>query len=117
MGAPIVHFEIGAVDAPAMQKFYSELLGWSIDSNNPWNYGMVDTKGEGGIGGGIMAAPHGEGWLTFYAQVDDIPATLDRAVQLGGSIALPMQEIPGMGWSAFFKDPEGNLVGLFKPAT
>jgi len=26
---------------------------------------------------------------------------------------IPKQEVPGMGWFAWFKDPEGNVLGLW----
>ena len=49
-------------------------------------------------------------------EVDDIEATLAKVGQLGGTTLVPKQEVPGMGWFAWFKDPEGNVVGLWKAA-
>jgi uncharacterized protein len=34
----------------------------------------------------------------------------------GGSIIRPRQEIPGMGAFAYFKDTEGNTLGLWENA-
>jgi hypothetical protein len=46
--------------------------------------------------------------------VDDIEATLAKASTLGGKTVVPKQEVPGMGWFAWFQDPEGNCIGLWK---
>src|SRR5215469_15838866 len=43
MGAPVVRFEIMGGKGNRLEKFYGELFGWTIDSNNPMKYGMVDT--------------------------------------------------------------------------
>jgi hypothetical protein len=50
----------------------------------------------------------------FYAQVDDIEGKLNQAVKLGGSIVVPVTEVPGMVTFAQFADPEGNVIGLVK---
>lgn len=65
MGNPVVHFEVTGKDAGKLQQFYSELFGWEIKADNPMNYGIVDTGGEG-INGGIAAAQGSDGHLTFY---------------------------------------------------
>jgi predicted enzyme related to lactoylglutathione lyase len=46
--------------------------------------------------------------------VPEIDATLRTVEQLGGSVVLPENEIPGMGYVAYFKDPENNVVGLWE---
>ena len=34
MGIPVVHFEIMGGRGNQLEKFYGELFGWKIDSNN-----------------------------------------------------------------------------------
>jgi predicted enzyme related to lactoylglutathione lyase len=113
MGRPVVHFEILGNDGARLQAFYSELFDWRIDSNNPMNYGIVDTRGEGGINGGISASPEGAR-VTVYVQVDDLQAHLDAAERLGGRVVMPVTEIPGTVTLAQFADPDGNVIGLVK---
>ncbi|MHB8576988.1 MAG: VOC family protein [Dehalococcoidia bacterium] len=116
MAVPIVHFEIMGSDLNKTVSFYSSLFGWNIDANNPWNYGMVhnDGKGiDGGIGGGGEAGPPR---TTFYAEVDDLQAYLDKAQALGGKVVMPVTEIPGAVTMAMFADPDGNTIGLVKSA-
>jgi predicted enzyme related to lactoylglutathione lyase len=48
--------------------------------------------------------------------VEDIDATLEKIKSLGGSTVSPRQEIGTMGWAAYFRDTEGNVVGLWQNA-
>lgn len=113
MGQPVVHFEIIGRDGKRLQEFYSQLFHWHVDADNPMNYGVVDTHGEGGIGGGI-AQGDGESRVTFYIQVDDPQAYLNRVEEMGGKTIVPVTEIPNMVTFAQFSDPEGNVIGLVK---
>ena len=113
MGQPVVHFEILGKDAKKLQEFYAGLFDWHIDANNPMNYGIVDTHGDGGIGGGIGPA-QGPNQVTFYVQVDDPQAYLNNIEGMGGKTVMPVTEIPDMVTFALFADPEGNVVGLVK---
>ena len=60
MGAPIVHFEINAKDSKRAAQFYGSLFKWDINANNPMNYGLVSSKGQSGINGGIGGAANQE---------------------------------------------------------
>ncbi len=114
MGQPVVHFEVGAKDAEKLKSFYATVFDWKIDSDNPMNYGAIETGGEGGINGGI-ADTRGQmpSYVTFYVHVDDLQAYLDKAGSLGGETVVPPTPIPDVGSFALFKDPEGNVIGLF----
>lgn len=106
-------FEILGKDGKALQKYYSDLFGWKVNADNPMNYGIVDNGGrEGnGIDGGIGSTPY-QNMVTIYVAVSDLQATLDKAVELGGKIVMPITEIPGMVTMAQFADVEGNVIGL-----
>jgi predicted enzyme related to lactoylglutathione lyase len=110
---PVVHWEIAAVDSDRQRAFFSDLFGWSIDANNPQNYGMVPSGGEGAIGGGIGPAMDGKPYVAFYVEVPDIDAALAKAAALGASTIMPRTDV-GMVILAQFRDPEGNLVGLIE---
>jgi len=114
MPNPVVHFEILGKDAKKTQAFYGNLFGWTINSDNPIQYGLVDTGVEGAIGGGIGAAEDGKPTVRFYVEVDDLQAYLKKAQQLGGTTVMPPTEIPNMVTFAMFADPQGNVVGLVK---
>jgi uncharacterized protein len=112
MDNPVTHFEIGAADHQSLVKFYGELFGWGLREVSE-GYTLIDTKGGGGLNGGIGRSGTGEPWATFYVEVDDLQACLDRAGNLGGRTVLGVTELPGMAF-AMFDDPDGLLVGLVR---
>ncbi|MCG3120599.1 MAG: hypothetical protein ALAOOOJD_03364 [bacterium] len=119
--APIVHFEIMGKDGKKLQNFYSKLFDWQLEMYEPMNYGMATAAGngnevgKGSIGGGIGQTEGGApSYVTVYAQVADLAATLQKAESLGGKTIVPPTEVPNVVTFAMFQDPEGNVVGLVK---
>jgi hypothetical protein len=113
MNHPVVHFEIGCKDKEAASAFYSEVFGWEIDADP---MGVIDTGSTDGIQGHIAALGHEPHQFThFYVQTDDVAQTLAQVEQLGGKTVVPPVPLPS-GTFAWFADPEGNIVGLWKPA-
>jgi predicted enzyme related to lactoylglutathione lyase len=53
--------------------------------------------------------------MLFYIGVDDLGAYRKKIVKAGGKIHVEEQEVPGMGWLSLFTDPEGRMMGLWKP--
>jgi predicted enzyme related to lactoylglutathione lyase len=49
-------------------------------------------------------------------EVDDIDEALEKIGTLGGTTVSAKQAVGDMGFSAYFKDPEGNLMGLWQNA-
>ena len=47
---------------------------------------------------------------------DDIDAALAKIEELGGRTVLGRQQVGDMGWAAYFKDVEGNSMGLWQSA-
>ena len=113
MANPVTWFEITGKDGKKLQNFYSGVFGWKVDANNPMNYGMVDNAGEG-IGGGISGGDGSRNQVTFYIEVDDPQAFLNKVEAQGGKTVMPVTEVPGMVIFAQFADPEGNVVGITK---
>ncbi len=114
MGRPVVHFEIGCHDQAKTGEYYSKLFGWRIApagmSSN------IQTGSPQGIPGHITALGHEpEHYTIFYVDVEDVQASLDKAVDLGGKKVVGPVKFPA-GTFAWFTDPEGNMIGLLKPA-
>lgn len=59
MANPVVHFEVVGKDAATLTKFYGEAFGWQLEDVMEGSYYMANPGGEGGIPGGIGAAPQG----------------------------------------------------------
>ena len=115
MSSAVVWFEVAGRDLPTLTGFYEGLFGWKVDASNPVQYGLVDTQAEGGIPGGIYAAEaDAEPYVTFYADVRDIKASLEQAEKLGGKVLAEPREIDGGARVALLADPEGHTVGLIQ---
>jgi predicted enzyme related to lactoylglutathione lyase len=114
VGQPVVHFEIGCRDKAKTVAFFADLFGWSIQDMGP--AAMIDTKSSGpGIGGHVTALGHEPYHYTiFYVQVDDVASYLAKATSLGGKTLVPPVDIP-TGTFAWFADPDGSTIGLWKP--
>ncbi len=114
MGKQIPHVEIIGKDGKKLQGFYSRLFNWSVDANNPMNYGQV-SAGDSGVGVGIGPSQPGEAnRVTFYVEIDDLNQYLKQAEMLGGKTIMEPTDVPGGPRLAMFTDPEGNIVGLLQ---
>ena len=119
----VIHFEIHATEPGPMIEFYSSMFAWQFEKWGEMPYWMVRT-GESpapGIDGGMVlrrGAPPTEGQAVnaFVCTVDvaDLDASVAKATSGGGTIAVPRMPIPGVGWLAYVKDPEGNILGLMQ---
>ena len=121
----VVHFEIHADDPDRAARFYSALLGWRFDKwEGSAEYWLVTTgpDAERGINGGMIRRrgprPTDGQPVNAYVctvEVPDLDARLEKAAVSGAELALPKMPIPGVGWLAYVKDPEGNILGLMQP--
>lgn len=109
----VMHFEIAGPAAKGLQDFYSKLFGWTINADNPMNYGLVFTM-DGGIGGGILTPDQDATYVTFYVTCGtDVDGVFAKALELGAtSIIEPMDPGPPAPRLAMFADPDGNMIGL-----
>ena len=121
MSGRIVHFEIPFDDGERARAFYREVFGWELMELPDMNYTLATTgpSGEAGptepgfINGGMMQRdPSVAAAPVVVIDVEDIDATLTKIGELGGSTLVGRTEVGGMGWSAYFKDSDGNVVGL-----
>jgi len=118
MGQPVVHFEVIGTDGAKLQRYYADLFGWEINSDNEMGYGVVDREQNLGptgigIGGGVAGGPEGyAGHVTFYVEVPDVEAALARAERLGGSRVFGPDTIMGNMVLGQFLDPEGHVIGV-----
>ena len=120
MGGAVVHFEIMGQDAGKLRAFYGELFGWSVNTDNPFNYGTVDRtenlSSQGiGIGGGIGQMPEGApGHTTVYVEVPDVEAALVQAESLGGTRLMGPEQVMEGVEIGMASDPEGHVIGVIK---
>jgi predicted enzyme related to lactoylglutathione lyase len=114
MSHEIVHIEFSAKDRKALSKFYANVFGWTVEDIDQMNY--TTFKGGEGLGGGFnpVTDQTPAGTTTVYIGTDDVTASLKAVERAGGTILVPESEIPNMGKFGLFRDPQGNMVGLYK---
>jgi uncharacterized protein len=112
MGRPVVHFEIGGRDIQKTSQFFCDLFGWTTQEMG--QVMMIDTGVKAGINGHFNALGHEPfHYVTVYIDVDDVAAYLAKAESLGGKTLIPPIDIPA-GTFAWFADPDGNTIGLWR---
>ena len=106
--------ELLTTDVPEAKRFYSKLFGWTLEpAPMPgMEYTLVKYGGE--QMGGIMSMPPGcEGMPPswgVYVTVDDVDATAKLAVEMGGKVLVPPQDIPQVGRFCVLQDPQGATI-------
>jgi predicted enzyme related to lactoylglutathione lyase len=125
MSGRVVHFEIPYDDGDRAQRFYKDAFDWQLQSMPGMGYVLVTSgpTGEQGptepgfINGGMLSredAPT-RGPLVVV-DVESIEDTLRRIGELGGETVVGRQPVGDMGFSAYVRDTEGNVVGLWETA-
>ena len=120
----VVHFEIHAENPERAIAFYQSLFGWQFQKwNGPMDYWVITTgsDAEKGINGGMIRrmgpGPLEGQAVNAYVCTVHVPAIDEYIAKIGtagGVIALPKMAIPGVGWLAYAKDSEGNIVGVMQ---
>jgi predicted enzyme related to lactoylglutathione lyase len=115
--AKIVHFEIPVDDAERASAFYREALGWEVSGFGTQPYWLVTAGDDNEPGANGALISRGEVHLSpvLIAGVDQIDDAAQKVVRAGGHLVQDKLAIPGVGWSAYFRDTEGNIIGLFQP--
>ena len=125
MSGRVVHFEIPYDDGDRARRFYKEAFDWEMQEMPGMDYTLVvsgpssDTgpTEPGFINGGMLAreesAASGPVVVMDVPSIDDALQTVER---LGGSTVVPKQPVGAMGFTAYVKDPEGNVIGLWETA-
>jgi predicted enzyme related to lactoylglutathione lyase len=117
MSNRIMWLEMASTDIPASAKFYGDLFGWPIVTDEKMDYTMTAFEGdETGIGFSPVDAEQGveAGSVLVYVDVADIDVTIARAKEIGAPIFMDKYEIPTVGWMAIFGDPGGNRIAAMQ---
>lgn len=120
----VVHFEIPADNLARAKKFYSSVFGWKLEDAPEMEYTMVSTvevdpktrmpRESGAINGGMMKRMEAVKGPVVTINVDDIDRAIEKVTKAGGKRVVDKQEVMGMGWNAYVKDTEGNVIGIWQ---
>ena len=121
----VEHFEIPADDLARAKRFYSTVFGWKMNEFPEMEYVIVGTvesdengmpKETGAMNGGMLERqdPVKSPVITINVKsIDQEAATIEKN---GGKIVRPKMAVGDMGFAAYFKDTEGNVIGLWQEA-
>jgi predicted enzyme related to lactoylglutathione lyase len=110
----ICYIEMPATDISRSAEFYKRVFGWNIRQRGGGNTAFDDTTGEVSGTWVLGRPPASAPGLLLYVMVDSVPATLDLIVANGGEVVQPIgADAPEI--TARFRDPGGNVIGLYQP--
>jgi len=119
----VQHFEVPYDDQERISKFYSSVFGWKT-TDVLGDTVLVDTtetdngipKNPGAINGDYYKRDEKLKHPLLVITVENIDEHLEKIVEAGGSVEVPKTAVADMGWCAYFKDSEGNVLGVWENA-
>ena len=123
----VIFFEIPVDDAVRAREFYSSAFGWKMNEIPEMHYTQIGTveadrmgvrgtpKEPGAINGGMVERQR-EPVQTpvIYIKVENIDEAAAAIERNGGKVMKPKSPVGNFGFAAYFKDTEGNVLGLFQ---
>lgn len=124
----VEHFEIPADDHDRALKFYSEIFGWELNPVPGVNYTRLLTKRVGEkdlaprpfeVNGAVVQRDGARRTPVVTISVEDMDATLVKIQENGGRVVKGKTPFGSRGFTAYFQDTEGNVLGLWqvRPST
>lgn len=109
----ICYIEIPAIDIARSADFYKRVFGWRIRQRGDGSTAFDDTTGEVSGAWALGRPAASQPGLLVYVMVDSVAATLETIAANGGEIAQPIgADAPEI--TARFRDPAGNMIGLYQ---
>ncbi|MCU1258183.1 MAG: glyoxalase [Bryobacterales bacterium] len=114
--ARVTHFEIPANEPEKLAAFYEKVFDWKFSKwPGPHEYWLAKTGEDGpGIDGAIMRRRDPNQPLVNSLIVTSLDQSIADVLANGGTMALPKMAVPGVGYLAYCKDPEGTIFGMMQ---
>lgn len=109
----ICYIEIPAAEIARSAEFYQRVFGWNIRKRGDGSTAFDDGAGE--VSGTWVTGrpPAGTPGLMVYVMVDNVEKTVEAVKANGGEIVQPIgADAPEI--TARFRDPAGNVIGLYQ---
>jgi predicted enzyme related to lactoylglutathione lyase len=108
----ICYIEIPAIDITRSADFYASVFGWDVRRRGDGSTAFDDGVGEVS-GTWVERPPHSNPSLLVHIMVDDMTATIASVLAHGGQIVQQVgADAPEI--TAKFRDPAGNIFGLYQ---
>ena len=109
----VSYLEIPTVDVERSAAFYEAVFGWSVERREDGRASFDDRSGTL-IGRWVAGrAPSCDPGFLPYIYVDRIDEVVDHLVKQGGAVVEPVYP-EGDLWVATFRDPAGNVLGIWQ---
>jgi len=109
----ICYIEMPAADIARSSDFYQKVFGWNLRKRGDGSVAFDDAVGEVSGTWVLGRPPSAKPGLLFYIMVDSVAATVDAVLAQGGQIVQPIgADAPEN--TARFRDPGGNVIGLYQ---
>jgi uncharacterized protein len=112
----VIHFDLTAKNPEKAVEFYTKVFGWEFKKwNSTMEYWLVMTGPENkpGINGGLSRGEPSK-HVVLTIDVDSLDEMIKKIQANGGKITQSRGPIPGVGWYAAFRGPDGNELGLMQ---
>lgn len=119
----VVHFEIPVDNLERAEKFYQDTFGWKMNPVPEMSYVILQTvevdenrmpKEAGAINGGMMKRSSDISCPVITIQVSNLDDAVKKVQDSGGTLVREKVPVGKMGFAAYIKDTEGNIVGLWE---
>lgn len=119
MNNRVTHFEIPCDEPEKTMTFFKEVFDWRFQKFGEADYWFAITGDDNqpGINGAVMKKKHPQQPLVNSIMVSDINQSIDKLKKHGGELVVEKMAVPNTGWLAFFKDPDGNIHGVWQNDT
>jgi predicted enzyme related to lactoylglutathione lyase len=109
----ICYIEMPSTDVARSADFYRKVFGWNVRQRGDGHSAFDDTTGQVSGSWVVGRPPSSQPGLLIYIMVDSVAASLDAVVANGGEIVQPIgADEPEI--TARFRDPAGNVIGLYQ---
>jgi hypothetical protein len=109
----ICYIEMPAKNVQASADFYQRAFGWTIRTRGDGAIAFDDTTGEVSGAFALGRPPAATPGLMVYIMVDSVAEAMKKVEANGGEIVQPIGGDPGE-ITARFRDPGGNVIGLYQ---
>ncbi|MDP2388193.1 MAG: VOC family protein [Bacteroidota bacterium] len=116
MSNRVVHFEIPCNEPEKTIEFFKTAFGWNFQKFGAEEY-WIALSGDAttpGINGAIMKKKDPNQPIVNSINVANLDESIKNIEKAGGLIVVPKMPIPTVGWLAYFKDPDGNIHGVYQ---
>ena len=116
----VLWYELLTTDVQAAEKFYTDVVGWTVApfEGSAQPYDVWSRPGGAGVGG-VMPIPEGMNFPPHWGMYIGVPKLEDAVADIerrGGSTLSPLIEVPQVGRMRTMRDPQGAAFSILEPA-